>query len=96
MRITLSRDLSPRSKTIAFRGTLNFSAKNLSKAVFAFPSTAGARSLIVQPGGASRNRRRNGRSFSRLACNRICLALARSIQAYLTLVGVDPESIGRV
>jgi hypothetical protein len=35
--------------------------------------------IFVQPGGASRNRRRNGRSFSRLACNRICLALARSI-----------------
>jgi hypothetical protein len=47
MRSTLSRDLLPYSRTIVRSGMLNFSAKNLRKAAFAFPSTAGARSLIL-------------------------------------------------
>jgi hypothetical protein len=42
MRSTLSRDLSPRSSTIARLGMLSFSAKKLRNAVFAFPSAAGA------------------------------------------------------
>src|SRR5438067_123333 len=41
MRSTLSRALSPRSRTIARGGMLNFSAKNLCNAAFAFPFIAG-------------------------------------------------------
>jgi len=45
--IVLSRDFSPRFRTIAFRGSFSCSARKSTSAAFAFPSTAGARTLIL-------------------------------------------------